>query len=765
VSGPYASEAERLWDAGWRGVLPLPPRAKKSPPDGYTGWSGRDPSYPDLLTWVEDQGEGNIALHLPPGVVGIDIDNYGDKRGAEMLAQAEALWGPLPPTWKTTSRDDGVSGIRLFRCPVGLRWPGTFGSGTETIHSGHRYVVAPPSIHPTTEKAYRWFGPDGVVSMAPPLIADLPKLPTRWVVGLTQGREAKVLVGAGMSDEDIEEWLHTHAFGDGQPCERMGEAIGNVLDAMHDGAHESILGPLLHVVGLGARGHLGLLTAVKQLRREFIHVVSMPGREHHRTESEAAQEWKRALFGAIDKVVAERREEDAPAPDGDPCQVGEPSVVERAWEAPASYGPEVSAPGADSPRTTDEEGPGHEDQGESEEHSGPTPAERRAMDIEERRRFLSVDAAARELIAAENAPPLRIMGFTEFLDAPRPEPVVHRMLYVDSLSRIFGKPGCGKSFLALDLAFHVALGRDWGGHPVKQGPVVYVMAEGQRVNTVRAAAWMERHEVKPSELEGKFWAVPDKVLLTKAASRPFVEAIRELNPVLIILDTQNAMQVGEENSASDTRDMRDALDEMRHATNACVTMLGHTGKGDQDSARGSNAAEGAMDTEVLVKKDEDAVGGPPRITVEVTRDKADENGTTWEFRLRHHPLPDQLSGAVLVPVSEDDTVHVPERRDRAPWVDEDVVMPVEIEEGFTGRGRNAMPYVFKYLSTDANPRVGDPSAIGVTLVQTVAAVKAGAGFERSSVSRCWSWLRSAGYIGPADEKDTNTTGKHIWLRR
>src|SRR5438093_9590281 len=135
ITGPYA-EVAWLWrETGWAGVLPLPPGRKGPPPTGFTGWAGVDPSGPDVQTWIDGpEGAGNIALRLPHGVYGLDVDAYGDKEGAAALGELQTLYGQLPATWAVTSRDDCVSGIRLFRAemPVGRRWrdePGGHGRG------------------------------------------------------------------------------------------------------------------------------------------------------------------------------------------------------------------------------------------------------------------------------------------------------------------------------------------------------------------------------------------------------------------------------------------------------------------------------------------------------------------------------------------------------------------------------------------------------------------------------------------------------------
>ena len=44
-----------------------------------------------------------------------------------------------------------------------------------------------------------------------------------------------------------------------------------------------------------------------------------------------------------------------------------------------------------------------------------------------------------------------------------------------------------------DMAIHVALGRRWRGHEVKQGPVLLIVGEGQKGIERRVAAWARYH--------------------------------------------------------------------------------------------------------------------------------------------------------------------------------------------------------------------------------------------------------------------------------
>jgi hypothetical protein len=58
------------------GVLPLPPRAKKHPPGGYTGKDGVYPDDQKIEEWRNRWVNGNIALRMPGDVLGIDVDDY-----------------------------------------------------------------------------------------------------------------------------------------------------------------------------------------------------------------------------------------------------------------------------------------------------------------------------------------------------------------------------------------------------------------------------------------------------------------------------------------------------------------------------------------------------------------------------------------------------------------------------------------------------------------------------------------------------------------
>jgi len=271
TSRPYADAATLYWDAGWRGILPLPAGRKASPPAGWTGRGGAWPSRPDVQAWCDgNEGAGNLGLRLPDDIIGLDVDNYSGKTGAATLAAAVERYGELPPTWRSTSRDDGVSGIRLYRIPAGLAWPGELGPGTEIIQHIHRYVVAWPSIHPEG-RVYRWITPDGVTTAAGiPAPDELPALPDSWIAGVTQGRLFEDLVKANLNDLEITAWLTAH--GAGTPCAAVKMTVDRYITERLTGTgsrHDAARDATARLMRMATEGHTGIITAVNEIGTAF----------------------------------------------------------------------------------------------------------------------------------------------------------------------------------------------------------------------------------------------------------------------------------------------------------------------------------------------------------------------------------------------------------------------------------------------------------------------------------------------------------------
>lgn len=313
---PYGDAANAYYTAGWRGVLPLPAAAKTPPPGGYTGAGGAWPSGADVWTWAEDHATGNIALRLPPNVIGLDVDAYDGKQGAATLDNAITKWGPLPATWRATSRSDPRSGIYLYRVPPGLAWPGELGPAVEIIQTRHRYAVAPPSLHPTG-RPYRWHTPEGHITLDAadvPALNDLPELPQPWVDALTGGRLAVDIAKAAVDDTAHAAWLGQDKHV-GAPCGIVRTTLARALDELNAPAgsrHDATLRVVMHLARLSTEGHTGCGIALDAVCTAFTDAVSPD-----RGVPAATAEWSRIYDGALAVIAADGQL--APCDLDDPC--------------------------------------------------------------------------------------------------------------------------------------------------------------------------------------------------------------------------------------------------------------------------------------------------------------------------------------------------------------------------------------------------------------------------------------------------------------
>lgn len=216
---PYARSALLYFELGW-GPLPVTGKGKgtgNGPPRGKTGRSGTAPQRNEVEYWATAKSDLNVALRLPEGVVGVDVDAYNGKRGRETLAELESARGPLPETWVSGSRDDGVSGIRFYAVPASWEAPGIFGAGIEGISWHYRYAVAWPSIHPETGLQYKWRRLPDWEPCSPPRVSELPALPESWLTGWRRQHDGtgNSINASGEEPVDIDGMIENGAGPDG----------------------------------------------------------------------------------------------------------------------------------------------------------------------------------------------------------------------------------------------------------------------------------------------------------------------------------------------------------------------------------------------------------------------------------------------------------------------------------------------------------------------------------------------------------------------
>jgi hypothetical protein len=167
------------------------------------------------------------------------------------------------------------------------------------------------------------------------------------------------------------------------------------------------------------------------------------------------------------------------------------------------------------------------------------------------------------------------------------------------LSMLYGPSNAGKTFVALDMAMHIAAGKPWRGCKVNGGPVLYIAAEGGAGVRNRLAAFKRE---RPDMASAPFMLLPIGLDLHAPGDGLAVcEALHDVAPALVVVDTlARSMGAGDENTAKDAAMFVRNCDLIREATGAHVMVVHHTGKDEERGARGSSALRAAVDTEISV---------------------------------------------------------------------------------------------------------------------------------------------------------------------
>lgn len=226
--------------------------------------------------------------------------------------------------------------------------------------------------------------------------------------------------------------------------------------------------------------------------------------------------------------------------------------------------------------------------------------------------------------------------------------LVDGLIEADTLGLLFGDPGCGKSFAAVDLSLCVATGADFHGRRVKQGTVIYIAGEGHNGLARRFTAWSVHHG---ASLKGvpMFKSERAAQFLDMASARSVTQAVRGLAdrvgpPALIVVDTlARNFGAGDENNTQDMNNFVVAMDDLRANWPGCVLLIvHHSGHASKERARGAMSLKGALDFEYRLQKEDTA------LTLSNTKMKDAEPPEDMFFGLEGIDLEKGGSSAVLV---------------------------------------------------------------------------------------------------------------------
>lgn len=187
----------------------------------------------------------------------------------------------------------------------------------------------------------------------------------------------------------------------------------------------------------------------------------------------------------------------------------------------------------------------------------------------------------------------------EIENVPLPDPLIEGVVDMNSCAAIYGRAGVGKSAVMQGMALCVATGQDWYGHPVLQGDVLYVVAEGQFGMGVRQLAWKKYTET--TTVSGISYMTVAPNLMQTEDRLAIMRVVAERQPVFTILDTlARHVPGGDENTGPVMSLVVETLEGIKRASGGCASVVHHTGWGDGARLRGHSSLEGGIDHAIAI---------------------------------------------------------------------------------------------------------------------------------------------------------------------
>ena len=188
--------------------------------------------------------------------------------------------------------------------------------------------------------------------------------------------------------------------------------------------------------------------------------------------------------------------------------------------------------------------------------------------------------------------------------------LIKELIGAEQMGVLYGPPGVGKSFYALDLAMRIATGRQFGDRKIAQHWVLYVAAEGQSGFLKRIKACMQ--ETFRGFDNPPLLLVPNAVNLREEQDVEMLTALaREdhfgLQCGMVVIDTMaRCFGGGNENDGADMAEYIAGAERLKQHTGATVMNVHHSGKDTSRGPRGHNSLVGASDFLIAMRRPDDA---------------------------------------------------------------------------------------------------------------------------------------------------------------
>ena len=247
---------------------------------------------------------------------------------------------------------------------------------------------------------------------------------------------------------------------------------------------------------------------------------------------------------------------------------------------------------------------------------------------------------------------------------------------------------------------HIALGRNYRGHRVRQGPVVYLALEGGAGFCARVEAWRRRHlDSHTGDVPFSLLPVPVDLIADKDK---LIQAIRAQveTPTVVVVDTLNRSLNGNENDSKDMAAYIRAADAIRETFHCAVIIVHHCGIA-ANRPRGHTSLSGANEAQIAVERNNPT----GIITARVEHMKDSEAGTSVLSRLERIDLGsdddgDPITSCVIVPVEGKQPSEVQRKISGAAKIALDVLVDTLADTGEKAMASNHIPAGVMTCSVD-----------------------------------------------------------------
>lgn len=235
---------------------------------------------------------------------------------------------------------------------------------------------------------------------------------------------------------------------------------------------------------------------------------------------------------------------------------------------------------------------------------------------------------------------MEVLSLSDIMDLPDPVWLVEDLFIEDATSFLYGPPGCGKSFLALDLAIALCCEQveEWFGRRInRHGPVVYITNEGVASMKFRLRAIEGKYGIPHKSAPFELIRQPINFLNAKhmialvMTIRHAVEQKYGQPPVAVFIDTVSRVIPGaDENLQKDMTTFIASVAAVKHAFSCMAMGVHHQSRNGGSDMRGSTVLDGAGDANLQVEREKgDSIG-----QVHARKIKDAEDGWTLDFELK-----------------------------------------------------------------------------------------------------------------------------------